>query len=226
MGEISKAVGQWIVANVGWSIIILLFVLSCFFKIAKIEIDPLSWVFGWIGKALTQNISKDLASFREDTQAKFDEVKADRAEKIKELKQDYNDKISDLRNDLDTFEVNTNRNIDELRINTKTNHETFKQRLDDMEKSNDMQTVRQIKIHVLNFANSCMNGVKHTVKDFRNIIKENEEYETLVAKYNLVNDVYTDDFAYIMEIYRKCKKDRSFLMDNGQPFDDDDLDSK
>ena len=209
MGEISKAVGQWIVGNVGWSVVILLFILSCFFKIIKIEIDPLGWVIAWIGKALTKSVSTDLNSFREATQAKFEEVKADRAEKIKELKQDYNDKIADLRTDLDGFEMNTNSNINELR-------------LDDMERSNDMQTVRQIKIHVLNFANSCMNGVKHTVKDFRNIIKENEEYETLVAKYNLVNDVYTDDFAYIMEIYRKCKKDHSFLMDNGQPFDDED----
>lgn len=221
MGEISKAVGQWILENVGWSVILLLFLLSCFFKIIKKEVDPLGWVIGWFGKAFTQDVRKDVALLRATTSAKFEEVKTDRAAKIEELKSDYNDKISDLRADLDSFEISTNKSISEMQNGTSLNCEILKARLDAMEKSNDMQTVRQIKAHVLNFANSCMNGVKHTVRDFRNIIKENKEYEALVAKYNLVNDVYKDDFEYIMEIYRDCKKNRSFLMDNGQPFDEE-----
>ena len=222
MGEISKAVGQWILGNVGWTVIIILFILSCVFKIAKKEIDPLGWVIGWFGKAFTQDVRKDIANMRIETQTEFTQVKQDRAAKIEELKNDYNDKIADLRADLDAFEINTNKSISEMKNGTNINCELLKQRLDEMEKSNDLQTVRQIKMHVLNFANSCMNGVKHTVKDFRNIIKENKEYEAFVEKYGLVNDVYKDDFEYIMEVYRDCKKNRSFLMDNGQPFDDED----
>jgi hypothetical protein len=87
--------------------------------------------------------------------------------------------------------------------------------MDQMEKSNDMQTVRQIKAHVLDFANSCLNGRKHTKQDFDNLIKENEDYEVLVKKYGLVNDVYTEDFHYIMKVYRKCMEERSFLRDDG-----------
>ena len=222
MGEISKAVGQWVLDNVGWSLVLVLFVLSCFFKIIKKEIDPLGWVVGWFGKAFTQDVRKDVALLRATTDAKFEEVKADRAAKIEELKKDYNDKIADLRADLDGFETSTNKSIGEMQSGTADNCDLLKKRLDAMEKSNDMQTVRQIKAHVLSFANSCMNGVKHTVRDFRNIIKENKEYEALVAKYGLVNDVYKDDFEYIMEVYRDCKKNRSFLMDNGQPFDEED----
>lgn len=222
MGEISKAVGQWILGNVGWSVIIILFLLSGIFKIAKKEIDPLGWIVGWFGKAFTKDVRKDIASMREETQTQFDQIKSDRNEKVKELKQDYNDKIADLRADLDSFELSTNSSITELKSGTNTNCDLLKIRLDAMEKSNDLQTVRQIKTHVLNFANSCMNGVNHTVKDFRNIIKENKEYEALVEKYGLVNDVYKDDFEFIMEVYKDCKKNRSFLMDNGQPFDDED----
>lgn len=218
MGEISKAVGQWVVANVGWTIIIILFLLSCLFKVAKKEIDPLGWVVGWIGKAFTKDVRNDIATLKTNTDAKFDEMKT----KVEELKTDYNDKISGLRDDLDAFESSTNQNIKDMRVGTSSNCELLKTRLDAMEKSNDMQTVRQIKAHVLDFANSCMNGRKHTFRDFRNIIKENKQYETLVEKYGLVNDVYKDDFEFIMEIYHDCKKNRSFLNDNGEPFVEDD----
>ena len=55
VAEITKAVGQWIVANVGWSILIFIAILSGFFKIAKIEIDLLGSFIGWIGKKLNQD---------------------------------------------------------------------------------------------------------------------------------------------------------------------------
>lgn len=222
MGEVSKAVGQWIVQNVGWSLLILLFALQGLFKITKREIDPLGWIIGWVGKAFTKDVRNDVKTLSDNTEEKFKEIKKDREEKIEELKKDYNDKIAALRTDLDTFEESTNANISELQTGTHSNCQMLQQRLDAMEKSNDMQTIRQIKAHVLDFANSCMNGRKHTFRDFRNIIKENKIYESLVEKYQLENDVYKDDFEFIMEIYHDCKKNRSFLNDNGQPYEEDD----
>ena len=41
MGEIQKAVGQWIVSNVGWTVLIILFILSMFFEISKIKKEPI-----------------------------------------------------------------------------------------------------------------------------------------------------------------------------------------
>lgn len=221
MGEISKVVGQWIIDHVGFSTLIFLFILSCLFKIAKKEIDPLGWVIGWFGKAFTRDVRKDVADLKKSTALQFEGVKKDREVKIQELKDDYERQIKELRDDLDGFETSTNKSIGDMQSGTHDNCLLLKDRLDAMEKSNDMQTIRQIKTHVLDFANSCMNGRKHTVRDFRNIIKENKEYETLIAKYGMKNDVYTDDFEYIMEIYHDCKKNRSFLMDNGQPFEED-----
>lgn len=211
MGQISKAVGDWIVANVGWSVIILLFIISALFKITKIEINPLGWIISWIGKYLTKDVKNDIAKLSEETNTRFKEVKTDRAAKIEELKSDYNSKISELRVDLDGFEERSNSSIDEIKTGTSANCEMLKQRLNAMEKSNDMQTIRQIKAHVLDFANSCLNKRKHTKQDFDNIIKENQEYEELVAKYGLQNDVYKEDYAFIMKIYHTCQEEGSFL---------------
>lgn len=213
MGEISKVVGQWIVDNVGWSVIIFLFILSGIFKITKIEIDPLGWLISWIGAKLTQSVKLDLADLRAETNQKFEEIKVDRKEKVDELKRDYDEKITDLRADLDAFEQRTNASIDEIKSDSNTSCKTLQKRLDEMERSNDMQTVRQIKAHVLDFANACLNHRRHTKQEFDSIIKENEEYEELVKKYNLKNNVYDEDYKYILKIYHRCQDENSFLKD-------------
>ena len=192
MGELSKVVGQWIVANTGWAVIIVLLILTGLFKITKIEINPIGWVLGQIGNALNKPVRNDISA-----------LKAETTKQIDELKTEYNAKITDLREDLDGFETKSSETISSL-----------KERIDMMEKSNDMQTVRQIKAHVLEFANSCLNKHKHTKKEFDNIIAENQEYEVLVSKYGLVNDVYTEDYAYILKIYHRCLEENSFLKDS------------
>lgn len=211
MSEIEKTVGQWIVNHIGLSIVIVLFILSGLFKITKIEINPIGWIVSWIGKQFTKDVRRDVADLKEDTATKFEDIKIDRNAKIAELKSDYDEKIASLKSDIDSFEDRTSRSIDEMKAGTSENCEILKVRMDRMEKSNDMQTVRQIKIHVLDFANSCMNKRKHTKKDFENIIDENTQYENLVRKYGLVNDVYKEDFEFIMKVYHKCQEDGSFL---------------
>lgn len=213
MGEVSKAVGQWIVQNVGWTAIIVLFVLSGLFKIAKIEINPIGWLLSCIGNALTKGIRVDLANLRDETNTKFEEIKTDRAEKIEELKSDYDQKISELREDLETFESRTNADLEEVKTTASGTFDLLTERLNKMERSNDMQTVRQIKAHVLDFANACLNHRRHTKQEFDSIIKENEEYEELVKKYDLKNNVYAEDYQYILKLYHRCQDENSFLKD-------------
>ena len=207
MGEVSKAVGQWIVANTGWSVIIFLFILTGLFKIVKIEINPLGWLVGWIGKALTKDVRNDISNFKKDTDEKFKDIKEER----QKILSGYDEKITDLRNDLDDFEVRAKGGIMKNREDCNSNYDRLASRIDEMQKSNDMQTVRQIKQHVFEFANSLMNNVKHTKKDFENIISENQDYESYVEKYGLVNDVYTEDYEFIMRIYHECQTKNSFL---------------
>lgn len=211
VAEIGKTIGQWIVSNVGWSVIIFLFILSCIFKVTKKEIDPLGWVIGWFGRMLTKDVRKDVSDLKTSTDAKFAEVKKDRAAKIEELKKDYDSKISELRADLDGFEMSTNKAICDIQKGTNSNCTMLKKELNNMKKSNDMQTVRQIRAHVLDFANSCMNHRRHTKQEFENIIGENALYEDLVKKYKIKNKVYEEDYKFVMKIYHECQDNNSFL---------------
>ena len=213
MGEISKAVGQWVVQNVGWTVVIILFLLSGLFKITKVEIDPLGWIISLIGNALTKGVRMDLANLREETNTRFEEIKTDRAEKIEELKSDYDRKITALRDDLDVFEESTIASMEEVKSKAAGTFDLLNNRLNEMERSNDMQTVRQIQAHVLDFANACLNHRRHTKQEFDSVIKENEEYEELVKKYGLKNNVYAEDYQYILKIYHRCQDENSFLKD-------------
>lgn len=193
MGEISKEVGQWIIHNVGWSVIIVLFILSCLFKITRIEVDPLGWFISWIGKLLTKNVRADIADLKTETNAQ-----------ISELKRDTNDKFN-------TLEAKTEAALDALKDRSNRNDEELDKRLREIELNQDHMAAARIKNHVLTFSRRCRNGEKHTKEDFMNLIEENVEYERLVQKHGWKNDVYTEDYAYFLEEYRRCIRENDFL---------------
>lgn len=189
--EVTKTVGQWIVAHVGWSVLIFLFILSGLFKITKIEVNPIGWILGKIGNSLNKETNK----------------------KIDLLKADSNKQIKDLRTDLDGFEKTTNETMASIQKASQANCKAVKREVASIKKSNDMQTIRQIRAHILDFANSCMNHRKHSKQDFENILEENKRYKELIKKYKIKNEVYEEDFKFIMKIYHQCQDNNSFLKD-------------
>lgn len=193
MSELGKTVGQLLVNNLSVTIIVILWLLGGLFKITKKEINPLGWLSSIVGKAITKDVRKD----------------------VSDLKKDYNEKISAFRNDLDDFEKRTSNDILDIKQGTANNCAMLKNRLDEMEasqqKSNDMQTVQTIRSHILDFANSCFNKKRHTKQEFENIIDENTRYEELVKKYGIKNNVYKEDYDFILKIYHKCQEEGSFL---------------
>ena len=177
-----KPVIEWMLQHWGLSIVAILFLLSALFKLTKREIDPLGAVIGWIGRHLTKDVRKD---------------------------------VETLKTDLDKFEKKTTKDMDDMKKGTAKNCQELKTRLDEMEgaqqKSNDMQTIQTIRSYILDFANSCFNKRKHTKLEFENIIEENSKYEELIKKYDVKNNVYKEDYDFIMKIYHKCQEEGSFL---------------
>ena len=181
MGEVSKTVGQWIVNNFGWSVILFLFLFSLFFEFSKIKLNPISALFRRIGNAFTAGLKKDIADLKEDT----------------------NQKITEL-------EKKTSRELKEIKESSAANCNAMKAKLAEIEEQADLQSAARIKSHVFNFAKECYRKEKHTKKDFANLFEENQQYESLVKKYGWKNDCYTEDFAYIRHVYRECLKHNDF----------------
>lgn len=92
--------------------------------------------------------------------------------------------------------------------------EDIKKDVSDLREDVDKQRMSTIRSLVLDFSNSCLNGVRHTKEEFDHILAENQNYEVLVEKYGVSNDVYTEAYAYILRIYRDCLDGHKFLSTN------------
>lgn len=103
------------------------------------------------------------------------------------------------------------RDVEQLRKETVENYKQMETRLDQTDRAIDEQRMASIKAVVLDFANSCRNGRKHSREEFVYILKENDEYEMLIEKYGLKNNWYTEDFKYIERIYQECMAENKFL---------------
>ena len=172
---------DWLKSNWGWVVAILGFL----FEVTPIKINPISFICNWIGKRITISIKNDIKNFKSDVKKDIDGVKSD---------------IDGVKTDIDNLKHITDSKYNELNKEITTTQTSI-----------DMQRAANIKAHVLDFANSCRNGIKHSKEEFTYVLSENDEYEKLIEKHNLINNVYQEDFAYIKEIYRECLRENKFL---------------
>ena len=183
MGEVLKPAGQWIAENVPLFILIILFIISLFFKIPKKEVHFWKWILTKLGNALLDGIKKDIKDLREENIEKFDQLKNDTDTRITRL------------------EDNTNAKFEEIVLTNNHNCKTMQSRLDEIEKKQDMQTADRIRTHVLNFAEDLRRGNSRTKEDFDLLLAEDKTYNELVDKHEIKNNVYAHAIKFINKKY-------------------------
>ena len=87
-------------------------------------------------------------------------------------------------------------------VGDKVNGEMLK-RIDTLELNVDTNEMDRIRWEVLDFANSCRNGRKHTQDEFEHIITLVKKYEVLLKKLGKENGVFELEYQYIKELYQK-----------------------
>ena len=100
----------------------------------------------------------------------------------------------------DKLNHESNQKIDSLTTVVKN----LEQEIDENEKD-------RIRWEILDFANSCRNGIKHTKDEFQHIITLNDKYKRLLSKTHDVNGVFDSEYAYIQELYTERQKKNDFL---------------
>ena len=84
----------------------------------------------------------------------------------------------------------------------------------------DLQAIRdqvdenekdRIRWEVLDFANSCRNGRRHTKDEFQHIITLNSKYKSLLIKTHDENGVFDAEYAYILDLYKEHQVRNDFL---------------
>ena len=206
MGEIAKYMGQLALQHLPFTILLVLFLLSGFFKLTKREVDPLGSLINWVGKHLNDKVSKEVENLKTSTDEQFKQIKKDRTDKVDELKKDYNKQISGLKTDLDSFKFETTTSICQIKEGTSDNCQKLQERLNDIEKSNDMQNASRIRVHVLNFAADLREGKLKTEEEYDVLNDEAKQYAAIVKKYNLENNKFENAMEFIKEKEKECMR--------------------
>lgn len=100
--------------------------------------------------------------------------------------------------------------------------ETFTMKVDSLETSlskkiqdvsdrNDENEKDRIRWEILDFANSCRNGRKHSKEEYAHVIELKEKYERLLEKTGDKNGVFEEDFKYIEKLYAIRLENNDFL---------------
>lgn len=69
----------------------------------------------------------------------------------------------------------------------------------------------RIRYEVLDFANSCRNGRRHTKEEFDHIITLNGKYKKLLEKTGDENGVFSAAYDYITRLRKHCEDTNDFL---------------
>lgn len=102
---------------------------------------------------------------------------------------------------------------DRLNSGIKTKVDEVEKKLDKHIKESEIRDLRDTRQYILDFANSCMYGRKHTQEQFKFVIKKCDEYEEYVEKNKIKNGEITSAIEYIRKLNTKCMENNSFLKD-------------
>lgn len=69
----------------------------------------------------------------------------------------------------------------------------------------------RIRWEMLEFANSCRNGRRHTKDEYLHIIELNDKYKKLLKETNDKNGVFEVEYEYIKELYKERQEKNDFL---------------
>lgn len=84
-------------------------------------------------------------------------------------------------------------------------------KLDDLAEKMDENEIDRIRWEILDFANSCRNGRHHTKDEFTHIIAQNDKYHRILEQRSMTNGQTELEMQYIVEIYKRCQRENSFL---------------
>ena len=71
--------------------------------------------------------------------------------------------------------------------------------------------VQNWRWNVLDFANSCKNGRRHTPDEWKHAISQLAEYESYIERSGIVNGVFEEDARYLREEYQEHCRKNDFL---------------
>lgn len=80
----------------------------------------------------------------------------------------------------------------------------------------EKKSLEDTRRDILDFANACMNGRKHTKEQFDFMIKKCDTYESYIKENKIKNGIIEAAIKEIRRLYDKCIQEHSFLKEEGE----------
>ena len=87
----------------------------------------------------------------------------------------------------------------------------IKKDLDKHIKESSAKDLKDARMHILDFCNSCMCGQKHTKEQFDFVISQCDEYESYIEQNNIKNGVISSAIKEIRRLYDRSIQKNDFL---------------
>lgn len=182
--------------NVPEAVFGLIIILTSFVEVSKIKINPWSSLFGFIGKALTKDISNDIKEMAED---------------IKNIKQDVNNLEESTKSNskaIEGLDKKVDEKMSELNKELKEYVDLSNAKL---KKDSDEKEAKRLRANIIQFADSCRVGARHTQNHFENIFRDYDDYIEYCRKNDIPNNFIDTEKKYICEVYNKCIRENKFI---------------
>lgn len=98
-----------------------------------------------------------------------------------------------------------------IMTDTKKELKQIQDDLKDQREMIDNNEKDRIRWEILDFANSCRNGRRHTKDEYQHIIALNDKYKDLLLKTNDKNGVFEAEYDYIKKLYAERQEKNDFL---------------
>ena len=89
--------------------------------------------------------------------------------------------------------------------------EEIDNKLDSHIKEDQKEKLEGMRRDILEFANSCMNGRRHTQEQFTFVIKKCDEYEKYIEDNHIKNGEISSAIEEIRRLNTKCRQKNSYL---------------
>lgn len=98
-----------------------------------------------------------------------------------------------------------------INADTRKDIKEVKEIVTEQQETIDENEKDRIRWEVLDFANSCRNGRRHTKDEYQHIITLRDKYVNLINKTGDTNGVFDAEYQYILKLYAERQENNDFL---------------
>lgn len=84
-------------------------------------------------------------------------------------------------------------------------------KFEEKQKDDDEKEAKRLRANIIQFADSCRVGDKHTQSHFENVMRDYSDYEDYCSKHDIPNHYIDSEYKYIEDIYQECLRENKFI---------------